>query len=155
MTQTKTIVIRKQSAVGRSAYQIAISKGFVGTEQEWVESLKASSPIQIIAGETIPSHTPIAIVNNIAYKYDASNVAHLWAFGGISKTSATSGVSIEVQQAGIINLSGWNLQSNSIYFSGIGEISLSVPMNAVFEKIIGYAIDQNNLLIQNFIPTLK
>lgn len=25
---------------GRSAYQIAISNGYVGTEQEWLESLK-------------------------------------------------------------------------------------------------------------------
>jgi hypothetical protein len=43
---TTTLVLNRDPSVyirgvdGRSAYQIAIANGFVGTEQEWLENLK-------------------------------------------------------------------------------------------------------------------
>lgn len=36
---------------GRSAYQIAVANGFVGTEEEWLESLRGMQGIQGIPGE--------------------------------------------------------------------------------------------------------
>lgn len=35
------IEVSKNGVAGASAYQIALSNGFVGTEQEWLESLEA------------------------------------------------------------------------------------------------------------------
>ena len=40
------VVVSDLGAPGASAYQIALSNGFVGTEQEWLDSLKAKNFIR-------------------------------------------------------------------------------------------------------------
>lgn len=35
-----------QGKDGKSAYQIALDKGFIGTEEEWLESLKGEAGLQ-------------------------------------------------------------------------------------------------------------
>jgi hypothetical protein len=37
---THKVLISNNGSAGASAYQLAVSNGFVGTEQEWLESLK-------------------------------------------------------------------------------------------------------------------
>ena len=36
---------------GKSAYEIAVEKGFVGSEEEWLESLKGADGQQGVAGQ--------------------------------------------------------------------------------------------------------
>ena len=40
---THKVVISNNGTAGASAYQIALANGFVGTEEEWLESLKAKN----------------------------------------------------------------------------------------------------------------
>ena len=43
---THKVVISNNGTAGASAYQIALANGFIGTEQEWLESLKAKNFIR-------------------------------------------------------------------------------------------------------------
>ena len=43
-----TIVVSGLGQQGLSAYQIAVANGFVGTEEEWLESLKAIASLSDI-----------------------------------------------------------------------------------------------------------
>lgn len=50
MNNTKTILVSqvRQPLPGRSAYDIAVSSGFVGTEPEWLESLKHKPKFEMV-----------------------------------------------------------------------------------------------------------
>jgi hypothetical protein len=69
VSKNKTIIIEK-SGVGRdglSAYQIAISNGFIGTEQEWLDSLKGATGGNYIHNQMVPDST-WNVVHNLGYK---------------------------------------------------------------------------------------
>ena len=107
-------------------------------------------------GESIPSHTPIALINNIAYKLDASNVLHQFAFVGFSINGTLAGQTCIIQQTGQLELNGWGLESNKQYLAGEnGTIILNNISDTNFTKIIGYAIDSNTLKILNYSSILK
>jgi hypothetical protein len=100
------------------------------------------------AGEPLNSHTPIAIFDGLAYKLDASNDLHKFAFVGFSRTSALIGGNVEVIQIGEISLLGWGLVANAHYLAGTaGTLVLSNDSEFNFTKIIGYAVNENTLQI--------
>lgn len=37
-----------EGAPGKSAYEIAVENGFVGTEKEWLESLKGDTDMNVV-----------------------------------------------------------------------------------------------------------
>jgi hypothetical protein len=51
----KTISIARKGVDGESAYSIALRNGFVGTEQEWLDSLKSIENYTHV--QTVPSTT--------------------------------------------------------------------------------------------------
>ena len=109
------------------------------------------------AGEALNSHTPIAIYNGLAYKLDASNVLHQFAYVGFSKKSALAGQIIEIIQVGEIQLIGWNLSPNKQYLAGTaGALVLSNDSEINFTKVIGYAVDENTIqIIKDYITINK
>ena len=104
--------------------------------------------IEKISGESIPSHTPIAIYNNLAYKFDASNINHQFAFAGFSKNGTTIGQTCLIQQQGEIELVGWGLTPNQQYLAGTaGAIVVdNITLNN-FTKVLGYATTTDTLQI--------
>lgn len=109
-----------------------------------------------IAAETIPSYMPVAIINNLAYKLDASNVAHQFAFVGFSTNGTAVGQICIIQQAGELVLAGWGLLPNQHYLAGAnGSLILENNSATNFTKVIGYALNANTLLIKDFSTTLK
>ena len=104
--------------------------------------------IEKVSAENIPSHTPIAIVNNQAYKFDASNINHQFAFAGFSKNGTIIGQTCLIQQQGEIELVGWGLIPNQQYLAGTsGAIVVdNITLNN-FTKVLGYATTTDTLQI--------
>jgi hypothetical protein len=101
-----------------------------------------------ISAESIPSHTPIAIYNNLAYKLDSSNPLHQFAFVGFSKNGTSLGQSCIIQQIGEITLNGWGLTQNRQYLAGTaGSIILDNTTLTNFTKVVGYSVTTDTLQI--------
>lgn len=101
-----------------------------------------------ISGENITSHTPIVLVNNLAYKLDSSNPSHQFAFVGFSEASSLAGQNCQIKQIGEVVLMGWGLIPNQHYLAGVnGTLITNNLSNKNFTKVIGYAADANTLQI--------
>lgn len=113
--------------------------------------------IEKVSAENIPSHTPIAVVNNQAYKFDASNINHQFAFAGFSKNGTTSGQTCLIQQQGEIELVGWGLIPNQQYLAGTsGAIVVDNVISVNFTKVLGYATTSNTLqIIKDYTSIIK
>jgi hypothetical protein len=147
ISTSNNITVAPLGARGYSAYEIAVSNGFVGTEQEWLASLNKIILYKVSA-ESIPSHTPVAIYNNLAYKLDASNPLHQFAFVGFSINGTSAGQTCEITQSGDVQLIGWGLTPNQHYMAGInGTLITNNSSSFNFTKVIGYATDSDTLQI--------
>jgi hypothetical protein len=132
---------------GKSNYEIAVDNGFVGTEQQWLDSLNVQL-YKKTSGEAIPSYTPVAIVNNLAYKLDCSNNNHQFSFVGFSVNGTNIGEECHIQQIGEVSLIGWGLIPNQHYLSGVSGSLITENLSpSNFTKIIGYATSSNTLQI--------
>jgi hypothetical protein len=101
-----------------------------------------------VSAEPIPSHTPVAIYNNLAYKLDASNTLHQFAFVGFSVNGTNTGQFCEIKVLGEITLVGWGLIPNQQYLAGINGTIITENLSiSNFTKVIGYATDSNTLQI--------
>jgi len=148
IVEVSDIAIPGQQGIrGFSAYQIALNNGFIGTEPQWLDSLK-DKPVTKIAAESIPSHTPVAIVNNQAYKLDVSNPLHQFAFAGFSLNGTSAGFECIIKQSGEVYLGGWGLIPNQHYLAGINGTLITNNLSATnFTKVIGYATTSDSLQI--------
>jgi hypothetical protein len=100
------------------------------------------------SGENLNSHTPIALINNLAYKLDASNPLHQFAFVGFTEASSLIGQSCTIKQIGEVTLLGWDLIPNQHYLAGTnGTLIIENLSGSNFTKIIAYATDSNTLQI--------
>ena len=101
-----------------------------------------------VSGESIPSHTPVAIINNLAYKLDSSNPLHQFAFVGFSENGTSIGGNCSIKQIGEIVLMGWGLIPNQHYLAGVNGTFITNNLSATnFTKVIGYATDSNTMQI--------
>lgn len=101
-----------------------------------------------ISGENITSHTPIVLVNNLAYKLNSSNPLHQFAFVGFSEASSLAGQNCQIKQIGEVVLMGWGLIPNQHYLAGVNGTLITNNLSSTnFTKVIGYAVDSNTLQI--------
>jgi hypothetical protein len=101
-----------------------------------------------VSAEPIPSYTPVAIYNNLAYKLDSSNPLHQFAFVGFSVNGTNIGENCEIKQLGELILDGWGLIPNQQYLAGVnGTIITNNTSNSNFTKVIGYAVTSDKLEI--------
>ena len=104
--------------------------------------------ISKISGENLNSHTPIALVNNLAYKMDSSNPLHQFAFVGFTEVSSTIGNSCSIKQIGEITLAGFGLIPNQQYLAGVNGTLITSNLSATnFTKVIAYAVTSDTLQI--------
>lgn len=109
--------------------------------------------ISLVAGENVNSYTPVAIVDNLIYRYDANNINHMFAYIGFSITSATVGNLITIKQKGIVSLSGWNLDSGAQYLASTSGNIVKQTTTEMFRKVIGYAASSESMkIINDYIP---
>jgi len=99
------------------------------------------------SGENIPSHTPVAIINNLAYKLSNLNPQHQFAFVGFSVNGTTQGQICKIQQIGELTLNGWGLTENTQYLAGNAGSIQTENLSNGFTKVVGYATTSNTLQI--------
>lgn len=121
------------------------------------KTIEELSVIEVISAENIPSYTPVAIINNQAYKLDAGNANHKFAFSGFSINGTSAGQTCRIQRQGTLTLLGWGLTPNSHYLvvgsGGINTVNLS---STEFIKVIGYAKTSDTLeIIKDYTSILK
>lgn len=100
-----------------------------------------------ISAESIPSHTPVAIYNNQAYKLDNLNPLHQFSFAGFSTNGTSIGESCIIQQEGEISLLAWGLTPDAQYLASTNGVIQLNNISAGFTKVIGYAINSDTLRI--------
>ena len=116
----------------------------------------AGGTLSKVSGESIPSFTPVAIYNNLAYKLDASNPLHQFAFVGFSTNGTSIGQTCEIKQIGEVYLSGWGLIPNQQYLAGVNGTLITENLSSSnFTKVIGYATDSNTLQIIKDLTTIN
>ena len=103
--------------------------------------------IEKISAESIPSHTPVAIYNNQAYKLDNLNPLHQFSFAGFSTNGTSIGESCIIQQEGEISLLAWGLTPDAQYLASTNGVIQLNNISAGFTKVIGYAINSDTLRI--------
>ena len=104
--------------------------------------------LEKVSAENIPSYTPIAIYNNFAYKLDASNPLHQFAFAGFSVNGTNANELCKIKQIGELELLGWGLTTNTQYLAGTsGAIVLNNIAPNNFTKVVGYSVTTNKLNI--------
>ena len=135
-----------QGLSGKSAYEIAVENGYIGTEADFVSI--TTRVFNKFSGETIPAFTPIAVIDDIAYKLDSSTPSHQFAYYGFSINDTNIGETCQIQEGGEIEQIGWGLVPNSVYLAGQnGTIVLTNITPTDFKKNIGYAITADRLSI--------
>lgn len=98
-------------------------------------------------GEDLSSHRPVALIDNKLYYMDNTNMAHMYAFVGFTKTSGLTGDIIEVEDEKI-SLTGWTHTPNQTYLAGAGgALATTVTTAGAFTKVIAFAQDAETLLI--------
>lgn len=142
---------------GLSAYEIAVINGYTGTFEDFgvglSEALQRVEGVESIfyskyeSAEDVNSYTPVAVIDNKVYKFDSSNINHLFAFAGFSITSSLSSEQITIQDRGIITLNGWGLEAGKQYLAGSLGTLVKSTSNELFRKVIGFAINENTLKI--------
>lgn len=104
--------------------------------------------IEKISGEDIPSHTPIVLINDTAFKLDSSNPLHQFAFVGFSTNGTSIGQICNIKQVGEVVLVGWGLIPNQQYLAGVNGILITENLSdSNFTKVIGYATNSDTLQI--------
>ena len=107
-------------------------------------------------GEAIPSYTPVAIINNLAYRLNNLDPLHQFAFVGFSTNGSLQGEICKIQQIGEMELTGWGLIANKQYLAGENGQLITTNNSLGFTKVIGYATTQNTLqIIKDYSTILK
>ena len=153
--QTITNTDGNISIVGSNNIVINISPALLSVINSALQP-EEENTIEKISAESIPSHTPIAIFNNQAYKFDASNLDHQFAFAGFSKNGTSIGQTCLIQYQGEVELIGWNLTPNQQYLAGTaGAIVTDNTTPGNFTKVVGYATTTNTLKIIKDYTSIK
>jgi hypothetical protein len=111
------IEIGPQGIPGLSAYEIAVDNGFIGTEADWLESLKGDDGapadpegyvVRIIAPSFIGNHRLVAFSDNGILEYASKdNIQHANKVLGITLNAANLNEELIIRFAGVIEDISW------------------------------------------------
>lgn len=107
-----------------------------------------STDILLAAGEDLLEGTPVKVVANLVY---AASSAQANAVVGIVRTSVLTGFQATICTGGKLALSGLN--PGSVYFLGVGVLTLSVPSSGYVVRL-GKAVTAQVLLVEIEEPIL-
>ena len=108
-----------ETAQGKSAFEIAVENGFVGTESEWLESLKGADGRGIISSEINAS-------GELVLTYSDSSTANVGAVVGAKGDPGTDGKNYKVETVESTETTV-ELQPNKFYkFGEVTELNLTL-----------------------------
>lgn len=108
------------------------------------------------AGESINSHTPVALVGDKIYKILLLDPSHSYSYVGFTLNSCLLNETVNVIKEGVISLTGWGLIPDSLYqLDHPSILTTTRPDDVYFQQIVGYSLSSNELLLRNFEPTLS
>jgi len=107
------------------------------------------SATQYTASAALSGHTVIAIDSDGEAFYASSDqLSHALRVAGVSIGAAVLGEPITVVSAGLIVHGGWSWTPGSPVFVGLnGALTQSLPVGAVFSRVIGQAVSATGLLV--------
>lgn len=152
-TENVVIVGTSSGPQGMSAYQIAVSNGFIGTEIEWLVSLNGSNSqnnsnyFTYTAGENISGH--VAVYMGVDGKVYTANHNTILPIIGVSIQASSINTPINIQYASVIQHSAWNLIPNTpVFVSSTGNIINNIESGSLYSTIIGISNSTNSFIIR-------
>jgi hypothetical protein len=118
------------------------------------ENIEGQTEIVKEAGENINGGRAVVVQNDLVYLYNPNNPLHYARIVGISKNSVLAGEKVNIVMLGIVtNLAG--LVEDVPYYAVLnGELS-DTPLASGINQIVGVALSETELLIQQRIPIKK
>jgi hypothetical protein len=148
-------VIGRGGFNGKSAYQIAVDLGFVGTLQDWVNSLRGPAGaddvrnFQVTLGSSIGGESVITLDSNgTATILDVTDPSHLGRPVLITTQAGISGAVVASISAGRLDYPPANLIPSQPVFAGPGgQLAQALSNTAAFALVVGNAISPNTIWI--------
>lgn len=136
------------AGVGKSAYEIAVENGFIGTEEEWLNSLSSSAIVatEIIATEPIAQYDAVTADGKVA---DSRVLAQRGKVIGIATATINTGFSGIVEVEGEVSNSGWSWGIGDRLYINQNQLSniAPVPGTSVWSQEIGVAVKPDTIVI--------
>lgn len=131
IVNTYTVLISEMQMPGISAYQVAVNNGFVGTEAEWLISIKGDQGAQ--------GNTPIAEWAGTSLGFDGGAKVDLKGATGATGAQG-SGVKITPWSAGAYLLNDQVNHLGKDWYANANTLSTDVPSISTkwVERLIGY-----------------
>jgi len=146
--QITKIETSPQGIAGLSAYAVAVKNGFIGTEQQWLNSLSSANTSAIssiiIAAKAIGGNR--AVLANGDYA-DNTNLLTANLMVGITKNAAVLGESLEIISCGELDGFSGLMINFPLFLSINGTITQIAPTTGYIQKI-GVALSNTKALIQ-------
>lgn len=151
--------IGQPGADGKSAYEIAVEHGFVGTEEEWLESLQGEpgsggepSPdeAEIVATENLPALSFVTAGGQVA---NSSNTSHFGRVVGITMEAILSGFVATLFVEGEVTDLSWSWTANQKLFLN-GTTLSTVPATTGFSQLVGITRNSSTVFIRLNAPVL-
>ena len=118
------------------------------------ENIEGHTEIVKEAGENINGGRAVIVENDLVFLFNPTNPAHYARIVGISKNSVLAGGDVNIVMIGIVTgLSGLT-KDEPVYAVLNGELS-NIPISLGISQIVGIALSENELLINQRIPIKK
>jgi hypothetical protein len=146
LNEIDVIVEIDEAIAGKSAYELAVLHGYIGSEVEWLQSLKSGNTLSYTAGENLSGHTAVYIgMDNKVYT--DSPVVYSSTIG-ITTGAVTINSPVEIQAIGQISMNGWNFEINApVFIQMNGSLSTNQDPSATYSKIVGISNSSTSLVI--------
>ena len=118
------------------------------------ENIEGQTEIVKEAGENINGGRAVVVQDDLVYLYNPNNPLHYARIVGISKNSVLAGEDVNIVMLGIVTGLGGLVKDKPYYAVLNGELS-DIPLTGAINQIIGIALSENELLIQQRIPIKK
>jgi hypothetical protein len=144
---------------GKSAYQIALDNGFVGTEEEWLISLKGDKgdkgddgtgtggtpPISGSDGDDVIGTANINLsghrvvrsigTDDLVDYADSTNPAHAGNVIGITLNAANAGTIVLIRSTGEVADPSFSFSPGPIYFDALGRLTQVRPTTGFMQQV--------------------
>jgi hypothetical protein len=132
---------------GASAYEIAVANGFVGTEQQWLDSLRASSGYNSLILTAAENISALKIVRSANGQAALHNLTSTNEPIGMSVTAALTGDPVTVATSGVIIDDNWTIVPGTRYYAQPNGAISSTPATTGKSQLIGVGLQNNSLLL--------
>jgi hypothetical protein len=118
------------------------------------ENIEGHTEIVKEAGENINGGRAVVVENDLVLLFNPLDTAHYARIVGISKNSVLIGEDVNIVMIGIVTGLGGLTKDEPVYAVLNGELS-NVPISLGISQIVGIALSENELLINQRIPIKK